>query len=335
MTDQPARSILRTHQVRRREVLRWLGVGGTALLAGCTVEGADDEIDASTGGTTGGSSSGADASTSGGSSSGDASTGSGGESDGETSSGGAECGDAAAEWASGGTAAMTAKACYPDPFVGAGACALICETTEGPCTADTIERQDVSEGFTGLPVRLALKIVDADTCEPVAGARVEIWHTQRTGVYSGVTPSGMMCYGDDPDAVNYLYFRGTQSAGADGRVDFDTCYPGWYSGRAIHIHFRIYIGADLYVTSQLFFDDAQNAEIFASHPEYASFGQPDTTNTTDNVIGGESDLSPYVLTTARMPDGAMLASKVIAIRGSLADPSCSAKGAGGGMMPPP
>ena len=335
MTDQPARSILRTHQVRRREVLRWLGVGGTALLAGCTVEGADDESDASTGGTTGGSSSGADASTSGGSSSGDASTSSGGESDGETSSGGVECGDAAAEWASGGTAAMTAKACYPDPFVGAGACALICETTEGPCTADTIERQDVSEGFTGLPVRLALKIVDADTCEPVAGARVEIWHTQRTGVYSGVTPSGMMCYGDDPDAVNYLYFRGTQSAGADGRVDFDTCYPGWYSGRAIHIHFRIYIGADLYVTSQLFFDDAQNAEIFASHPEYASFGQPDTTNTTDNVIGGESDLSPYVLTTARMPDGAMLASKVIAIRGSLADPSCSAKGAGGGMMPPP
>ena len=235
----------------------------------------------------------------------------------------------ASRWASGGTAAMTAADGYPDPFAaGDGACALLCQTTAGPCTADTLERQDVSEGWTGLPVRLALLVVDAAACEPIEGAKLEIWHTQRTGVYSGVTPSGAMCYGEDPDAVNHLYFRGTQTTGASGRVDFDTCFPGWYPGRAIHVHFRVTIGGDAYVTSQLFFADSLVSEIFASHPEYEEFGQPDTTSETDSVIGGEDDPARYVLTTARMADGAMLASKVIAIRSSTGEELCAA-GAGG------
>ncbi len=324
----------------RRAVLRMLGVGGTALLAGCA---GDDTGDASTAGSsTGDAASTGDASTSGSASTatqGSTSTGdptltSTGDASTAGTTAGAECVPAGA-WASGGTAAMTAKACYPDPFAGGVTCQLLCETTEGPCTADTLERQDVSEGLSGLPLRLALLIVDADTCAPIDGARVEIWHTQRTGVYSGKTPSGAFCYGDDPDAENHLYFRGSQSAGADGRVDFDTCFPGWYSSRALHIHFRVYLGGDLFVTSQLLFDDALAAEIFASHPEYASFGQPDTTNATDTVFGGEDDVTPYILTTARMPDGAMLASKVIGVRSALADPSCSVQSGGGNMPPPP
>lgn len=315
--DHDRSSTARTHEgIHRRTILSALGLAGAALLVGC-----GDDTSATTdtdGGSTGDGGSTSDAATTGGS-----------------TGAGAECGDAATAWASGGTASMTAKDCYPNPFAaGVSSCLLLCETTEGPCTADTLERQDVSEGFTGLPVRLSLLLVDADTCAPVEGARVEIWHTQRTGVYSGMTPSGMMCYGDDPDAVNYLYFRGSQTAGADGRVDFDTCFPGWYEGRAVHIHFRVYRGSDTYTTSQLFFDDALVSEVFAGHPEYSEFGQPDTTSATDNVIGGEDDKTPYTLEVARMPDGVMLASKVIAIRSSLDQSSCTAQGAGGNMPPP-
>jgi protocatechuate 3,4-dioxygenase beta subunit len=236
---------------------------------------------------------------------------------------GDECGEAT-EWASGGTAAMTAKHCYPDPFAdGVMTCALLCQTTAGPCTSDTIERQDVSEGWAGLPVRLALKFVDADTCEPVEGAVIEIWHTQRAGVYSGVTPAGAFCYGPDPDAVNYLYFRGTQTTDADGRVDFDTCYPGWYPGRAIHIHFSVSLGGQAHLISQLFFSEALSEEVFAGHVEYVEYGQPDTLNSTDGVIDGEDDITPYLLDTERMSDGAMLAWKLVAIRSSLADPPCT------------
>ena len=42
-------------------------------------------------------------------------------------------------WAAGGTAAMTARATYPDPFTAAvTSCPLVlCQTTAGPCTAPT------------------------------------------------------------------------------------------------------------------------------------------------------------------------------------------------------
>ena len=111
---------------------------------------------------------------------------------------------------------------------------------------------------------------------------------------------------------------------AQGRVDFDTCFPGWYAGRAIHIHFRVDVSDTEYVTSQLFFTDALVAEIFSSHALYSPYGQPDTSLTTDNVIGRTSDKSPYLLDTARMADGAMLASKLVTIRSSLGTSLCAA-----------
>lgn len=244
---------------------------------------------------------------------------------------------AATEWASGGTAAMTGKDGYPDPFATAATtCALVCETTEGPCTTETtIERQDISEGLGGLPVRLALQVLSDVGCAPVAGAVVEIWHTQKSGVYSGVTPNPQMCDGGDEDAPGQMYFRGSQTTDANGVVAFDTCFPGWYRGRAVHIHVQVYLGGTLYVTTQLFFADDLVAEIFDAHPDYAGRGQPDTTDATDNIIGGVADRSPYTLDTARMSDGAMLASKRIAIRGDLTEAACSAGGTGGTGGGPP
>nr|HEX4318715.1 hypothetical protein [Kofleriaceae bacterium] len=234
---------------------------------------------------------------------------------------------AATAWASGGTAAMTDKASYPDPFAGLAltTCSLVCETTAGPCTSTTEARQDVSEGVGGLPVRLALKIVD-NTCAPVIGAVVEIWHTQKSGVYSGTTPNPQMCEGGDTDAPNHLYFRGTQTTDAAGRVDFDTCFPGWYTSRAIHIHVQVFVGGTEYVTTQLFFADDLVQSICASHPDYEARGQPDTTDATDNVIGGVADQSPYTLTVARMTDGAMMASKVLTIRAATTESVCSVGG---------
>lgn len=231
---------------------------------------------------------------------------------------GDNCGAAASAWASGGTAAMIAKSCYPDPFTEVTSCALLCATTAGPCTAPTSARVDVSDGITGLPVRLALKIVTADTCTPVAGAVVEIWHTQRTGVYSGQTPSPGFCSGTDAEAPTKNYFRGTQTTDANGRVDFDTCFPGWYPGRCIHIHVGVTIGGTSYVVTQLFFPDSLNQQIFASHPEYSQFGQPNTSNAADGIYGAAG-----LVETARMSDGAMLAWKVIGIRASTNQPLCN------------
>lgn len=217
------------------------------------------------------------------------------------------------EWATGGTAAMVDKASYPNPFATAAtACAVLRTATEGPCTeAADRERQDVSEGYGGLPMRLALRVVDSN-CNPIADAKVKIWHTQRTGSYSGDTPNNNMCLKSSSESSKH-YFRGVQTTDDDGRVDFDSCFPGWYRGRAVHIHYTVTSSRGSF-TSQLVFDQDLVQEIFESHPDYAEFGQPDTPNATDNVVGN-SALSTYVLTTARMTDGAMLASKQIVVSG--------------------
>lgn len=219
-------------------------------------------------------------------------------------------------WATGGTAAMNAKDQYPDPFTaGLGAvCAVVASTTEGPCTTATdLDREDISEAWAGLPVRLALKIVDA-RCAPIAGAVVRVWHTNLEGSYSGQTPNNRMCL-QNQDYSSSDFFRGVQTSDAEGQVFFDTCFPGWYRGRAVHIHFQVVADGQSTRISQLTFPDATITEIFASHPDYAEYGQPDTAVATDNIFSRVSadEQAALVLDVARMPDGAMLASKVVAV----------------------
>lgn len=220
-------------------------------------------------------------------------------------------------WASGGTVAMTDKASYPDPFTAAlTSCALVVTTTEGPCTtSDDQAREDISEGWTGLPVRLALKVVDT-SCNPLVGATVKVWHTNLAGSYSGETPNPNMCLANQSYATAD-FFRGVRTTDASGVVYFDTCFPGWYNGRAIHIHFQVKSGTTSYRISQLFFPEDITTAIFTSHSEYASFGQPNTTFSNDNIMAGIPTASRdrHIFTVARMTDGAMMASKVVTVTG--------------------
>jgi protocatechuate 3,4-dioxygenase beta subunit len=239
----------------------------------------------------------------------------------------------AGAWATGGTKSMTGT--YADPFTKSlgSTCDLYCQSTLGPCYAKTEERKDISEGHDGLPVRLAFLVVD-DACKPVVGATVDIWHCGPEGLYSGDDASDF-CTSGDATARAARWFRGVQTTDAKGRVDFDTCFPGWYSSRSIHVHFTIRINGVEYITSQLFFDDALDDEIVGSQPLYDTRGKRDTLNTTDNVIGGEADLSKYTFETEKMPDGAMLAWKTLVLRSDLKTALCTAQGKGGMMGGPP
>jgi protocatechuate 3,4-dioxygenase beta subunit len=167
---------------------------------------------------------------------------------------------------------------------------------------------DISEAYPGLPMRLAFKIVNA-MCQPVAGAKVKVWHTQLNGSYSGATPNPQMCLKDQADSAKH-YFRGVQTSDAAGRVDFNSCFPGWYRGRAIHVHVEVTLNGRSAVT-QIGFDQALIMELFAVHPDYQGFGQPDTPNATDMVL--RADLPTFIATTSRLPDGALMAAKQIAV----------------------
>ena len=95
-------------------------------------------------------------------------------------------------------------------------------------------------------------VVRADgDCAPVSGAQVDIWHANASGLYSDVAANG---------TTGHKYLRGYQVTDADGVADFVTVFPGWYTGRAIHIHFKIRKG-DLEFTSQLFFEEATMATV--------------------------------------------------------------------------
>ncbi len=232
-------------------------------------------------------------------------------------------------WATGGTAAMTAAATYPDPFAsGLGTvCNLTCEATLGPCYATTVDRKDISEGHDGLPVRLAFLVVD-ETCTPIQGATVDIWHAGPEGLYSGEDASDF-CTSGDATARAARWFRGVQTTDANGRVDFDTCFPGWYSSRTIHIHFTVRVNGQEFVTSQLFFDDATNDDIVNNQPLYNTRGARDTTNQNDTVVSGDA-VGEYLFATQRMADGAMLASKTLVVRSSLSTANCAMPGGSGG-----
>lgn len=223
-------------------------------------------------------------------------------------------------WATGGTAGMSGD--YPDPFTGGlgDRCALTCSATLGPCYVSTLERMDISEGQNGLPVRFAFLIVD-EMCRPIEGAALDIWHTSANGYYSGEdAPFG--CTLGDPAAEMSRWFRGVQSSNAAGRVDFNSCFPGWYPGRTIHIHFTVRLNNEEYLTSQLYFDDLLSNEIIAAEPIYSDRGPRDTDNTTDGLISAAA-APDYSFQTARMSDGAMLAWKVLVIRSALATPLCN------------
>jgi protocatechuate 3,4-dioxygenase beta subunit len=207
---------------------------------------------------------------------------------------------------------------YPDPFAGGAgtACGLTTAMILGPCYASTLEREDISDGEPGLPVRLSFLVVRGDGCTPIAGATVDIWHAAPRGVYSSF-PATTICNPGEEALESESFCRGVQTTDANGRVDFSTVFPGWYGGRAIHIHFTVRIDGNHYVTSQLFFEDSLNDEVLAQI-DYASRGPRDTRNDADVFL--PSDMAPFLLSTAKRSDGTLHVWKLLVVRSSLDEP---------------
>jgi protocatechuate 3,4-dioxygenase beta subunit len=180
----------------------------------------------------------------------------------------------------------TAASATPATAAGAtGACVLAPEMTEGPYyVAGEPTRRDVTEGKPGAPLALKLTVVDT-SCAPISGATVEIWHADASGDYSA--------FGKGASSRTFL--RGQQVTGADGLVSFDTIYPGWYQGRATHIHLKVHRGGNTVHTGQLFFDEAVNDAVYAL-PAYAGHSGTRTRNATDGIYrsGGASSMLALV-----------------------------------------
>jgi protocatechuate 3,4-dioxygenase beta subunit len=166
--------------------------------------------------------------------------------------------------------------------------------TEGPYFVDEmLNRSDVrSDPGTGkvsdgaaLQLTMRVSQISGADCVPLAGAQVDIWHCDALGVYSDATDRSFNTKGQK-------FLRGYQVTDANGAVTFTTIYPGWYQGRAVHIHFKIRADAQASVTheftSQLFFDDSLSRQVYAQAP-YAAKGLPSMTNADDGIFQGGGD----------------------------------------------
>lgn len=222
-------------------------------------------------------------------------------------------------WASGGTSVLSGKD-YGNPFAsGVGAtCTVYKSATLGPChaTSSLLTRKDIAEGVTGLPTRLEFLLIDS-SCNPIPNATLEIWHCSTAGVYSGDIDGSndAMCTGGNAAAAAALWYRGIQTAGSDGRVTFDTNFPGWYGSRATHIHFQVSRGSTKSLVSQVFFDETLKSDIYNSQPTYVATSKSGyVLNANDKVIQEAGlTVSEALMQTSRQSDGALLAWKAIVV----------------------
>ncbi|WP_157015690.1 intradiol ring-cleavage dioxygenase [Mesorhizobium xinjiangense] len=152
-------------------------------------------------------------------------------------------------------------------ITGAGVCSIMPQTTEGPFYFDpSLDRGDITEGRRGLPLNVRIQVVDAG-CAPIPGARVDIWHCDAEGRYSGYArqPGGI-------DTSGETFLRGTRMADGEGIASFTTIYPGWYPGRTPHIHFKAFPSNDRVLTGQMFFPDEVSRQVYETVAPYNDRG---------------------------------------------------------------
>ncbi len=158
-------------------------------------------------------------------------------------------------------------------------CVVTPRQTEGPYFTDArLERSDIRLDPTtrqikeGLPLELRFQVsrVEGGTCRPLPGAVVDVWQCDAEGAYSDVRD-----FGGRFDTRGQKFLRGYQVTDRAGATQFTTIYPGWYPGRAVHIHFKVRVdpaaGRGEELTSQLYFDDA-TTDLVHARPPYHSQG---------------------------------------------------------------
>jgi protocatechuate 3,4-dioxygenase beta subunit len=159
-----------------------------------------------------------------------------------------------------------------------GTCVLIPSETQGPypllsvlSNPDMI-RQDITEGRTGVPMRINLTLVNLnDGCAPLPDLAVYIWQCDKDGVYSGYAQPGGV------NTVGQTFCRGIQYTDCNGVAAFTTMYPGWYNGRITHTHFQVYLdtAGSVTATSQLAYPPeittvVYNSALYSAHGQNTS-----------------------------------------------------------------
>lgn len=183
------------------------------------------------------------------------------------------------------------------------ACAVTPTETVGPYPSLVdLFRSDIREGRAGTPLTLTIAVVSAaNGCNPVAAANVEIWQCDAAGDYSQ--------YGSQRAET---FLRGIQTTNASGEVTFTTVFPGWYQGRATHIHVEVVRNGSSVKVTQLAFPESINAAVYRTGV-YASRGANPLANTQDGIFA--DSISSELATVTGDPASGLSATFRVAIPG--------------------
>lgn len=165
-----------------------------------------------------------------------------------------------------------------------GQCVVSADETRGPfpdqagmISNQAFYRQDIREGRSGTPLTVTLTVVNTrNNCAPVGNASVEIWQCDADGHYSEYAQGNY-------DGRGQTFLRGLQVTNASGQCTFVTIYPGWYQGRATHIHIDVTVSGQRVKSTQMAFPEEVTSQVYAQGV-YAAKGQNSTTNARDNVF---------------------------------------------------
>ena len=151
--------------------------------------------------------------------------------------------------------------------------------TEGPYyISGNFKRQNITEGQTGLAQTVKFRVVDTNG-KPIVGATVDLWHANGLGQYSGVSDPREGCAA----CANQTFLRGSQVSDKNGYVTFKTIFAGWYGGRTVHYHVKVWRSGQQVLTTQFFVTKADSDKVYKTYAPYKSKGLQDTTNATDNI----------------------------------------------------
>lgn len=186
---------------------------------------------------------------------------------------------------------------------GNATCVGTASLTEGPFFVDEkLDRSDIrSDPVTGavsqgvvLALTFNVSRIANSACSPLTGAYLDVWHCDSSGTYSDVNGNG-----NGSGGAGHKFLRGYQITDANGLAAFTTVYPGWYSGRAVHVHFKIRLFSGTTktyeFTSQFFFDETLTDTVHALSP-YSAKGRRNVVNTSDGIYNSLSSAEKAALT---------------------------------------
>ena len=196
------------------------------------------------------------------------------------------------------------------PENNSGSCQVSPAEMVGPFPIKTpaqLAQANIIADRKGVPLLMNITVQDqSNGCTPLAGVLVDVWQCDRDGNYSEY--GGNQLQAADYTKQNFL--RGRQTTNAVGQVSFISVFPGWYPGRAPHIHVEVLTagGTSLLVT-QIAFPVPVYTSVYGTS---GYNGVPDRSNTQDSIFADSLARNMADSVTGNNTDGYTL-SKIITV----------------------